>query len=254
VPVDFWAEFRRTVKELKPDAYLVGEAWHAWGSLLGVFDGLMNYRLRRRLLDFCLDDSADAEDLAVDAEALLAEAGSAFMLNLLGSHDTPRLLTLARGDVDRTALALTALLTFPGTPLLYYGDEHGVEGEDDPDCRRAVVWSEERWNRRIYEAVRRLIALRRAHPALRRGSWSVELAFNRVLAFRRHADDDEIVVVLNAGPARQNVEIPVTGEAGNVFEDALSGVRYRCTDSLLVLHELPARTALVLRPAGADGP
>ena len=253
VPIDFWAEFRRIVKERKPDAYLVGEAWQAWGGLLDVFDGLMNYRLRRRLLDFCLDGSADAEDLAVDTEALLAETGSALMLNLLGSHDTPRLLTLARGDVDRTILALTALFTFPGTPLLYYGDEHGMEGEDDPDCRRAAVWSEERWNGRIHEAVRRLIALRHVHPALRRGSWSVELAFNRVLAYRRSAGDDEIVVVLNAGPAIRDVEISIAGSPRGAFEDGLSDVRYVRTGPRLVLPELPALSTLVLRPVGADG-
>ena len=115
VPLEFWAEFHQAVKRAKPDAYLVGEIWHSWERWLEVFDGLMNYRLRGHLHDFCLREAFDAEDLAHETAAYLRDAPSGgLMLNLLGSHDTPRLLTLAGGDRRRAILALAALFTYPG--------------------------------------------------------------------------------------------------------------------------------------------
>jgi glycosidase len=251
VPLDFWHEFRARVKEAKPDAYLVGEAWWSCGKLRRVFDGLMNYRLRARLLDFCLFDSMDAEDLAYESALLLEETGGGeMMLNLLGSHDTPRLLTLADGDESRVALALVALFTYPGTPMLYYGDEVGLEGDDDPDCRRPMPWNEQAWRKNLQALVRRLIATRHRSSALRRGGWEPLLGFNRLLCFRRGDGRDSTVVVLNAGPAVRDVAIELPLDAPDEFDDALSGGRYTARDGRLILPAVEGRSALVLLPGG----
>jgi cyclomaltodextrinase len=254
VPLDFWHAFRERVKELRPDAYLVGEAWWSWGELRTVFDGLMNYRLRARLFDFCLFDSMDAEDLAIELHLLLREAdGGGLMLNLLGSHDTARLITVAGGDEERVLLALCALFTLPGTPMLYYGDELGLEGEDDPDCRRPMPWDETKWRLSLFEATRRLIALRAESIALRRGSYETLLTFNRVLAYRRTHGAYEVVVVLNPGPERRDLAVPLPASAGAAFTDLLAGGRYVASDVSLVLPTLPARSALILRKDAGAG-
>ncbi len=254
VPLDFWRAFRARVKQTKPDAYLVGEAWWSWGELRLVFDGLMNYRLRARLLDFCVFDSMDAEDLASESALLLEETrGGEMMLNLLGSHDTPRLLTLAGGDESRAALALVALFTYPGTPMLYYGDEVGLEGGDDPDCRRPMPWNGEAWRKDLRALVQRLITTRRASLALRRGGWEHLLAFNRLLCFRRFEGPDNAVVVLNAGPAVRDVALELPFGAPDTFEDALTGRRYAVRDGHLTLPIADERSALVLLPGGDDG-
>lgn len=252
VPLEFWRAFRSRVKQLKPDAYLVGEAWWSWGSLRLVFDGLMNYRLRRSLFDFCLFDSMDAEDLAIDSRIILDESdGGDFMLNLLGSHDTARIATLAAGDMDRVALAFVALFTFPGTPMIYYGDEVGLEGEDDPDCRRAMPWEQGQWNTPLHSLVKRLVELRHKSPALQRGTWEALLTFNRVLVFRRAHEDDQAIVILNAGPQRRDFTLTLPTDAQTRFVDSLTGEALPVESSSLTVPVLRARSALVLMPQRA---
>jgi glycosidase len=142
------------------------------------------------------------------------DAAAASNLNLLDSHDTARILTIASGDVDSVVLSLVLLLTFPGAPSIYYGDEVGLEGGLDPDSRRGFPWDhEERWNRRILDATKELIALRRAHPALRSTDYRVLWPLgsgdgSMAYAFERRSEDDRVVVVINAGDARESQAVP----------------------------------------------
>jgi cyclomaltodextrinase len=247
VPLSFWNEFRRRVKAARPDAYLVGEAWWSWGAMRSVFDGLMNYRLRARIFDFCIFDSQDAEDFAIELELMLAESdGGAWMLNLVGSHDTPRLLTVAGGDAQKAQLAMLAMMTLPGTPLIYYGDEVGMEGGEDPDCRRTMNWNEDTWDDSVFSFVRQLIDLRREHIALRRGKLRVLFAFNRVLAFSRETDDDTVVAILNPGAARRDFALAMPELPTGDYIDVLTGERHTVSSERLVIAELPARSALLL--------
>lgn len=249
VPLEFWLAFRSRVKQLKPDAYLVGEAWWSWGSLRLAFDGLMNYRLRRSLFDFCLFDAMDAEDLAIDSRIILDESeGGDYMLNLLGSHDTARIATLAGGDLDRVALAFVALFTYPGTPMIYYGDEVGVEGGDDPDCRRAMPWDPDLWDMRLHSLVKRLVELRHKSLALQRGTWEALLTFNRVLVFRRAYEDDQVIVILNAGSQRRDFTLRLPIDAPPRFVDSLTGAALPAEGSSLTVPVLRSRSALVLMP------
>lgn len=237
---EFWYELRDVVKAANPDAYLVAEAWYEWWRLPEIFDGLMNYRLRKQLLDFCVRGCVDAQTLARNVEMLFLECPEKpAMLNLLGSHDTHRLLTLAGGDERRATLAFAALFTLPGAPMLYYGDEVGLEGENDPDCRRPMVWDPALQREGIHAAVKRLIELRRTTPALRGGGYETLYAFNRVFAYAR----EEAVIVLNAGPTRADVEIPARTPA---VRDALSGQEFPVRDGAIRIAELPERSALIL--------
>jgi cyclomaltodextrinase len=245
IPLEFWQEFRRRVKEAKPDAYILGEAWWSWGDQLQVTDGLMNYKLRTRILDFCLHQHIDAEDLAIETQHLLAKAEDKQMLNLLGSHDTPRLLTLAENDESRVRIALAALFTFPGTPMIYYGDEIGLQGANDPDCRRPMQWNPRKRRTDIHELVRTLIRLRRERISLRRGDWTLISAFNRVLTFSRKHQNEETLVVLNAGQPYRDFDINPASET-KAYKDALTGTTYQSTNGRLTIPLLPGRSALVL--------
>ena len=91
-------------------------------------------------------------------------------LNLLGSHDTERILTIMTGDHDGVALATLLQMTLPGAPCVYYGDEIGLDGGKDPDCRRAFPWDETAWHQPTRELLRRAITLRKAHRSLRSSS------------------------------------------------------------------------------------
>ena len=113
---DFWEEFRATVRAVAPGtAYLLGEVCADAAPWLDVFDGVTNYRQRSNILGFCLEDSLDGEDFAQEAvELARAHDGAAnWMINLVGSHDTARVLTMAGGDVERVLCAMAAMFTSP---------------------------------------------------------------------------------------------------------------------------------------------
>lgn len=253
IPFDFWREFRQALRALKPDLYLVGEVWRdpePWVAGGDIFDGVTNYTLRDLLLDYAQSKFLDAEDFAFETEQLAAQLGPAQsgMLNLLGSHDTPRILTLLQGDVDLLRIVSTYLFTTPGAPLIYYGDEIGMLGETDPDCRRPMVWEPERWNPRVVALYRRLIDLRRTHPALRRGVRRTLLTFNGVFAYRMSLEEDEVIVVLNPREALPQVRLE-TGSRRVAWREVSSGREYAASGGKITLEVVQARSAQALVPA-----
>jgi len=254
VPLDFWEEFRQVVKRHKPDAYLVGENWRDGEPWLEVFDGIMNYRLRSAILDFCVWDRMDAEDFRVEVDYLMHRHGEAsgWMLNLVGSHDTARLLTLANGDRRRAILAFAALFTLPGAPMVYYGDEIGLEGGDDPDCRKAMQWDTREWASDIALTFQQLADLRKAHPALQRGTWEPALEFNGVFAYRRRQGRDDVMVVLNPREAQKNLAVPLPGSSSAVWTDLLGGSKAANSEGFLRVPTVEGTSAMILVPDPGD--
>lgn len=206
---DFWRAFRREVRAINPDAYLVGEiAYDAARWLEGdQFDGVMNYPLRQAALQFMaptdqrapgappIDDRLDGpgflEALSRMRTWYPGWATSA-ALNALSTHDVPRFLTAMGSETNRLLLGLTFLLTYEGIPLLYYGDEVGMEGGYDPDCRRPMVWEPEQQNRSLQERVRALTRLRRERSALRgSGFRPIDAVDRRVAVYLRGVSGTE---------------------------------------------------------------
>jgi neopullulanase len=153
----------------------------------------------------------DASSFAGRIEQLMTiydPAVIASQLNLIGSHDAPRALTVLGGD--RTALRQAVLLqmTLPGTPCVYYGDEIGMEGGVDPDCRAAFPTDPEAGDRELRSFVRDLIVARREHLALRRGAVSVAAVGMRAVAIAREAEGFRAIVALNAGAETERLSIP----------------------------------------------
>jgi cyclomaltodextrinase len=254
VPLDFWREFRTAVKQVNPEAYVVGEVWRDSRTWLNgdTFDGPMNYRLRDLILDYCVHDAMDGEDFDFELGLLRENLGPAgpYTLNLLGSHDTPRILTLCQENVDRAVITLTFLMTYIGAPMVYYGDEIGMQGRNDPLCRGTMTWDEAKWNPRLAEAHRALIALRREHPALRRGNFETLWVFNAVYAFARQYGEDAVIAVFNPRQPLSGVAVPLgpLGTRAGEWEDALLGNRYPVRDGKLWIERLDGCSALVLRP------
>jgi neopullulanase len=218
----FWTEFRRRCRAIRPDAYLVGELWQEAQEWLAGdrFDAAMNYPLAEAILGYAAGSRLDRAALAfhseyrervrpMDGPTFAAElerinrlydpAVTAVQLNLIGSHDTPRFRTLAGGRVDAVRLAVALLMALPGAPCLYYGDEIGMEGQHDPDNRRAFPPDEAAWDIDLLGFVRALIRLRHAEPALRHGTVRVAGAAGDAVAIERRTDDATIVVALDAG-------------------------------------------------------
>ena len=235
---DFWIAFQQVVKERLPESYLVGEIWRDGRAWQDVFDGVMNYRYRNCLLDYCVYDHMDAEDFRFETDALFAEPYAEWQLNLLGSHDTPRLLTLCKGDARRAMLAIFGLFVAPGAPMLYYGDEIGMLGENDPGCRAGMIWDRRQWNQEIHNHCRRMIALRHQLPALRRGSWEPLLTFNGVLAVRRRHAEGDLLIIMNPRNAQTDFAIPLPCGDG-VWRDQIGGTLYQASDGVLTIDRIP---------------
>jgi cyclomaltodextrinase / maltogenic alpha-amylase / neopullulanase len=255
VPLSFWREFRRAALETRPDAYLVAEEWRsAWPWQAGdTVHGVMNYRLRNAILDYCAWDHMDAEDFDYELACLRQEHGPAapYHLTLLGSHDTPRFLTLCGEDVKRMLIAVVFQMTYIGIPLVYYGDEIGMVGDNDPLCRAGMIWDASRQNRRLHAAYQKLIQLRHRHRALTDGTFEPVHVFNGVYAYQRVLDDDMVIVVLNPRDARADytVSLPTTsGTAANQWYEHLTGQTFTPFDNTLVFDQLPAQSAFVLTP------
>ncbi|OWY68363.1 alpha-amylase [cyanobacterium TDX16] len=223
----FWQEFRDRVKAINPDAYIVGEVWEDSREWLDgtQFDGVMNYLFAAPTIAFTAGDRVDITQVQDRSYSpyppLFAAEYAAKMqdllqfypweiqltqLNLLASHDTARLISIAGGDRPSVELATLLLLTFPGAPSIYYGDEVGLPGKIDPDSRRGFPL-EATWDREILEYHRQLIALRHAYPALRTGDYQVLHAQGLVYVFARTSGSEEIVVAVNAGTDSAQVSL-----------------------------------------------
>jgi glycosidase len=134
----------------------------------------------------------------MDLAAAYDPAALPVQLNLLGSHDTPRLRTMLGGRVDRVLLATLLQMTLPGAPCVYYGDEIGLTGGTDPECRGAFPWDQGRWEPGLRTAIRGLLRLRAAEPALRDSPLRVIAGEAGAVAYLRGAGASRFVVVVNA--------------------------------------------------------
>src|SRR6185295_13374350 len=111
-------------------------------------------------------------------------------MNLLDSHDMPRFLSCVGGDRNSLKLAWLLMFTFPGAPCIYYGDEVGLDGKHDPECRKSFPWDETRWDRDLLHYAKACIALRNEQPALRRGEYKRLFAEGEVAAYIREYEGD----------------------------------------------------------------
>ena len=225
----FWQEFRRRCRSANPEAYLVGEVWHVGPAWVAGdrFDALMNYPLAEAILSFAggahLDEEVirghheygptirriDGATFALRLEELrdaYDPAVVAVQLNLLDSHDSPRVHSLVGGDRAAYRLAVLLQATLPGAPCVYYGDEIGLEGRNDPDCRRSFPRDEAAWDRELVAFVAAAFRLRHAYGALRRGSLRIAGTAGDALAFERRLADERVLVALNAGEESATVE------------------------------------------------
>ena len=197
----FLRAFRASVKAAKSDALIVGEVWENAAHYLGgdMLDSAMNYDFRRYCRRFFAEQTVDAETFDTNVSTLLLrynENALFAQLNLLDSHDVSRFLSLCGGKTERMELAVLLQMTFPGMPCVFYGDEKGLCGESEPEYRRPMAWDASSPFEEVY---RRMIALRKTHPALRYGSFHTELACGGVYRYSRAWNGTKITVAMNLG-------------------------------------------------------
>lgn len=249
----FWQEFRSVVKSTNPEAYLVGEIWTVDPRWVGEghFDGLMHYPFREHLLNYTAYGKIDGESFSREIGELIRQypSGQEFSQFLtIGNHDTERILTLCGGDSDLVRLLFKLQFTYPGTPVIYYGDEIGLPGGKDPDNRRAFPWDQEKWNLSLRSLVQQLVRIRKGSQALRRGRWiKIATDNNDVASYGRTEPSDHVLVAANAAGTDQaaSIRVPDGMSPGN-WKDLLTGAEYTSRDGELRL-DIPRKDALILQ-------
>lgn len=220
----FWQEFRSVVKGINPQAYLVGEIWELDRNWVGEtrFDGLMHYPLRETLVRYVegeKDGPAFIKRLA-EINQLYPAQHTAAMYTLLGSHDIERILTVLDGDVKKMKLAYFLLFSLPGAPSVYYGDEVGLEGGKDPDCRRTFPWNPAQWNLDLHSWIKHCIKIRRSQTLLCRGAWEkadMVMSDASCAAFWRILGNQKILVLANNSPRTAIVRVKMSPGSASIW-------------------------------------
>jgi cyclomaltodextrinase / maltogenic alpha-amylase / neopullulanase len=307
IPMGFWREYRKVVRSVNPEAYLIGEIWWLeWPDKLfdpfvflegDQYDAIMNYRWFRVARGFfgqaepILNPSGFVKEINRINKGINIDNLQA-MMNVVSTHDTPRLSTsLYNKTMDKyqakpsdnpdykinkpdqltrqeQILLLIHQFTYIGAPQIWNGEETGMWGADDPDCRKPMLWDDiiyedeqtayDPENHRRTDVVRpdielrnfygKLCRMRKENPVLIYGSLTFSVANDKmmVLAYNRVLGNDEIVVIFNRSDSMRTINVPV-GKDGD-FEDLLSETRitFSSTDRNIKL-SLEALSGLVLR-------
>jgi glycosidase len=262
LPHPFVAEVRRTVKRARSDAIVIGDvrtdstSWFLNGEL----DSATDPGFRAAVADFFFEGKTTPSQFTsrlVRSRGLMPWAAFLAKCNQIDTEFSARVLTAAHSDVTRALMAVIFQLTFPGSPVILYGDELGLSGGPYPDCRKSMVWDAEHRNNEILDLYRRLIRVRSDSDALRTG-WFKFIAVDDqldVVAFQRWTESDTAVVVIRRTGDPQVVSIPVPDGS---YRDAISWNVFAPVEGYLTV-ELAGGSCLVLVQdrltyQGAPGP
>ncbi len=295
-PHDFWTGFRQAVKSTRSDAPIIGELWKksdvqsmAQGDTA---DTAMNYRFRNAILGFFgkVDNKGFPDDGQADQPPSMfvnkmmsiredyPDAVYYNLMNLMDSHDTQRILwsltpgqdnpqdkefnpaNLAQGKA-LLKLASVVQMTVPGAPTIYYGDEVGVTGADDPDDRRTFPWTDvgqfgSGGDQDLLNHYQQLVALRENNPVFRNGNLSFLLAddVHRTLAYLLRSQDQAAIVAINRSDQPQTLSFSLQNQLPDNVQlvDALGGLVGVTASTGVLTFDLAPFSAAVLLPAGGQ--
>lgn len=279
IPMGFWKSYYQFVKNINPEAYLVGEIWwEEWPDKLmnpvpyvndAVFDAIMFYQLYRPAryffakTDFEITASELKDSLSFQWERL-DESTRQVMMNTASTHDSPRLLSsfynkgkykynakpsddpeYKTGKPDsetykRVQLYLIHQFTIPGAPHIWNGEEMGMWGADDPDCRKPLWWPEFEFqsesgftisstpenfypvgfNYDIHAFYKNLIRIRKENKVLSRGAFNFLTADGKLLVYSRLLDDEEIIVAFNLDSTSKAYQLPLEKTYKNLLDES----------------------------------
>ncbi|WP_442593838.1 glycoside hydrolase family 13 protein [Neobacillus sp. D3-1R] len=213
---EFWREFRKEVKAIKPDCYILGEIWHdAMPWLQGdQFDAVMNYPYTNAAIQLFAENKIGMNEfLDQTAEALIRypQNVTEVAFNLLGSHDTPRIATICGENYSKVKQLFAFLLSSPGTPCIYYGDEIGITGGMDPGCRKCMAWNEEEQDFDLLQFITKLIQLRHTNPAFGNNG-EIQFIDSKLdcVMYTKSYKNEKLLFIFN--PTDKMVTLPVPSE------------------------------------------
>ncbi|MDZ7343349.1 MAG: alpha-amylase family glycosyl hydrolase, partial [candidate division KSB1 bacterium] len=289
VSTKFWEEWYQLVKSINPQAYTTGEIWEEAAEWIARkrFDAVMNYPLAYAMIDFFVDKQTKISVSEFDRRLerlrnLYPEETNHILMNLIDSHDTDRIASMIKNPdrdynqkagvrdnphydprkpkaAEKNIQKLLAIfqLTYVGAPMLYYGDEAGMWGGHDPDCRKPMLWQEWVYENETYATVRpdlkdadenkfdpdlfhhykKLIRIRKENPAIRRGTFATTLIDDDkgLYAYLRKHDNNEVLVILNNSDAKQTIKVPAPWANNTNVADQLNETHYQVKKGKIAL-------------------
>lgn len=200
----FWKKFRKALREQSKDTLIIGEIWHYAGDFLegDEWDTVMNYQFYLAVQDFVAKETMTASEFVESLDFMRGNLNRKVypvLWNLIDSHDTARFTHVCGENREKIKLAAALQLLSTGMPMIYYGDEYGMKGGGDPDCRRGMVWDEKYQDKEIFEWYKRLIKIRKEYPVITKG----ELIKcqtddeNGTIIETRQLDGEEVIMIFH---------------------------------------------------------
>lgn len=221
----FWKAFRKIVKEANKDAIVIGEIMHEASSFLrgDELDTIMNYPFKGAMVDFFAErkiNETQFDNVLTMNRAIYMDSVTRQMWNLIDSHDTSRFLTDCKEEIDRMKLAIVFQFCYIGVPYIYYGDEVGMTGGNDPLCRGCMVWDKGKQNLELLELYKKLINIRKENKALIYGEYKNIYLKDNVIVFERVLNDEKFIVAINNKDEDISINLKLHGQAVDILSGA----------------------------------
>lgn len=221
---EFWRTFRKRVRKVKKDAFLIGEIWEDSQTWLqgDQFDSTMNYRFSNLCRKFFGEESISVEKFNELLSTMLMRyqrTTTYAQMNLLDSHDVPRFLSKCEGDVKKLRLAFLFMFTFVGIPSIFYGDEKGISGETESEYRKPMIWEDNSLSRKLTYEVSHMISMRKEYEALVHGTYRCICAntLDNVYVYCREYQKQKIIVAINNGNEKVQIIMPIPSYKKIIF-------------------------------------
>ena len=219
---NFWRDFKKVVKKHKKEAIIIGEIMHEASSFLkgDQLDGIMNYPFKGAMVDFFGNRTIDAElfgEILSVNRNIYMDSITKQMWNLIGSHDTKRFLTECDEKIDRMRLAIAFQFTYLGVPYIYYGDEIGISGGEEPESRKCMIWDEGKQNKELFSLYKQLIYIRKNNPELIYGTYKTLYSEGAILIFERNYENQKTIVVINNEEKQVEVQLSLNAKVKNLI-------------------------------------
>lgn len=227
---DFWREFKKRIKNTKKDAVVIGEIMHEANSFLkgDQLDGIMNYPFKNALTDFFAKrviSSEEFSNILGIRRMLYMDSITRQMWNLIDSHDTKRFLTESNENINSLKLAIAFQFTYIGIPYIYYGDEIGMNGGDDPYNRRCMIWNKEKQNLELLDFYKKLIKIRKENKSLIYGDYKEIYCKDNIVSFKRCFKDENVIIIINNNDCKKIIDLNEEFIAKDLINEKLVEVK-----------------------------
>ena len=248
---------KEKLKEVKAEGVLIGEVWedasnkysynrrreYLFGSEL---DSVTNYPLRQIILDLVRNYIGNRYFIKkyMSLKENYPKEYFYSTMNILGNHDTERVLTILNNNISLLKLAVVIQMTLPGVPLIYYGDEAGLTGGKDPYNRKAYPWGKE--NKDILNFYTKISNIRASEEALKSGEIKFLDFNNEVLGYERLIGNEKIVVVVNTMEKKENISLYDVNDGNTVIDLMSNDKKYEVKNSQIEI-ELKSHEYKILK-------